>query len=76
MYKNKYAIGIYNKIKKVGDTDDLVSLLETADEFAKFVGKSIKIAYSILWNHLKGNQSDITIKGKTYEIAFIDMSEE
>lgn len=76
LYKNKYAIGIYKKIRRIGDTDELVDLMESADEFAKFIGKSIKNAYSILWNHLKGNQSDITIKGRTYELAFIDMSEE
>lgn len=75
-YKRRYGIGIYKKIMRVGETDEMVALFDTAEEFANFMGKSIKKAYDILRNHFKKNQKYIYVKDEIYELAFIDMVEE
>lgn len=75
LYKKRYGIGIYKKIRKAGDTDELIELFDTAEEFANFIGKSLKKAYDILRLHFKKDQKDIVVKGRLCEIAFIDMED-
>lgn len=75
LYKQKYGIGIYKKIRRDGDTDELVELCESAHEFAKFIGRSINQAYCILGNHFSRKQKDICINNKVYEMAFIDLTD-
>lgn len=77
LYKGRYGIGIYKKIRKVGDTDEMVELFDNAQQFAKFIGKSIRNVKSVLSNHFNGTAgSNVIIKGKEYELAFIDMLED
>lgn len=72
-YKQKYGIGIYKKIRNVGETDELIGLFDSAEEFANFIGKSLRKAYDILFLHLSKGQKDIIVNGKMCELHFIDM---
>lgn len=74
-YKKRYGIGLYKKIRKVGDTDELVELFDSAQEFAIFLGKSIKKTRDILGLHFKQHQKDVVVNGQTFELAFIDMED-
>lgn len=76
LYKRRYGIGIYKRIRKVGDTDELVELFDNAEEFANFIGKSIKKARDILSSHFKHKADKLVCGNRMYDIAFIDMLEE
>lgn len=73
LYKKRYGIGIYKKIRTADDTDELVELFDTAQELAIFIGKSLKKTYDILGLHFSKKQKEIVVDGKLCEIAFIDM---
>ena len=75
-YKQKYAIGVYKKIRKEGDTDELVYLFDSPLQFANFLGRSLHKIYDILGSHINKGRSDIYFKGNVYELHLIDMLED
>ena len=75
-YKGRFAIGIYKKITKKDDTDELIGLVDNVHQFAKLMGTSIKKARDTVSKHYKNKDLNAIINGKMCEIAFIDMVEE
>lgn len=75
-YKGRFAIGIYKRITKRDDTDELIELVDNAHQFAKLMGTTTQKAWDILGKHFKNRDLNVKVKGKMCELAFIDMVEE
>lgn len=72
-YKQKYAIGIYNK-----KSDELVAIFFSIQEFADYLQQSLDNAYNVAKYHfnLNKDESDIIIDHRTMTLSFIDMTDE
>lgn len=75
-YKGRFGIGLYQKIRRAGDTDLCVALFDSAQEFARFLGKPIKKAYDTLHLCFENKQKSIKVKNEFYDLEFVDMLEE
>lgn len=75
IYKGKYLIGIYNKPEVAGN-DEAVAILDNCAQFARYIGKSVRMATAIAARRLRNRKPDIVIDGRVYELHLIEFSNE
>ena len=70
LYKGKYAIGIYRKVKIDGE-DTLVRLFDSVEELANYLQRSVSSTYAIVSQHHKAKRKDIRINNRSFELRCV-----
>lgn len=70
LYKGKYAIGIYRKIRIDGE-DTLVRLFDSVEELAEYLNRSVSSTYAIVSQHHHSKRKDIRINNRSYELRCV-----
>lgn len=70
IYKNRYIIALYDK------DDELVTVLDNAAEFARYMSFSANIAWVTLNAVMNGKQKCVYLNGRPLSVYLIDMEDE